>query len=194
MIAKYLRELHNYTQPLPSRQVESALTGSIYDSYVRWIVWEGIREWWNKDLESWLACPVDNYDGAAASAQHVLGSPGSDRLSTRLAGVACPSAWAKEPHSFNCGYVYPADFDTTQQVPFQLSASYVTKIKGDKIIESMLAKGGIRLAAVLNTILGDEAELQTLGLVSTDAHIAESVSEKVKAVKAKSDLSWLNIF
>ncbi|KAK9895009.1 phospholipase C/P1 nuclease [Cystobasidium minutum MCA 4210] len=193
LIAKYLRELHNYTQPLPSRQVESALTGSIYDSYVRWIVWEGIRDWWNKDLESWLACPVDDYTGAATSAQHILGAPNNDRLGTRVSGVVCPLAWAKEPHSYNCGYVYPPDFDTTKEVPFQLSSNYVTKIKGDKLIESLLAKGGIRLAAVLNTILGDEAELQTLGLVSTDGLIAESMPE-VKAAEAKVDFSWLNIF
>lgn len=160
--------------------MESALTGSIYDSYVRWIVWEGIREWWNKDLESWLACPVDSYTASVPNDQHILGSPASDsRLHASLSGVACPAAWAKEPHSYNCGYVYPPDFDTTEEVPFALPSSYVTKIKGDKLIESLLAKGGIRLAAVLNTILGDEAELETLGLISTGAHLEEAQVETV---------------
>lgn len=46
MIARSIRELRNYTQPLPSRQIESALRGSIYDSYVRFILWEGVRLWW----------------------------------------------------------------------------------------------------------------------------------------------------
>lgn len=194
LIAKYLRELHNYTQPLPSRQVESALTGSIYDSYVRWIVWEGIREWWYKDLESWLACPTDTYTAAGNHyRQQVLGSPAADsRLHASLSGVACPAAWAKEPHSYNCGYVYPHDFDTTKEVPFALPASYVTKIKGDKLIESLLAKGGIRLAAVLNTILGDEAELQTLGLISTGAHL-EQVEAEIEILEVKTAAKWWNI-
>ncbi|WWC61822.1 uncharacterized protein I303_104407 [Kwoniella dejecticola CBS 10117] len=59
IITKNIRELGNYTTPLPSKQIESNLLGAIFDPYVRWIVWEGIREWWKDDLESWLSCPVD---------------------------------------------------------------------------------------------------------------------------------------
>lgn len=190
LIAKYLRELHNYTQPLPSRQIESALTGSIYDSYVRWIVWEGIREWWNEDLESWLECPAENANihAAGQSAQTVLGGSGSNNIRTAMAGVVCPSTWAKEPHTFNCGYVYPPDFDASQ-APVQLASGYVGKIKNDKIIESLLAKGGIRLAATLNTILGDEADLQLYGLISTGAHI-EDFDSHPKVEDPLSTLDW----
>lgn len=190
LIAKYLRELHNYTQPLPSRQIESALTGSIYDSYVRWIVWEGIRKWWYKDLESWLDCPADAFhtDPALTTAQTILGRPSDSRVNTMMAGVVCPSTWAKEPHTFNCGYVYPPNFDTTQS-PVQLPSGYVGKIKDDKIIESLLAKGGIRLAATLNTILGDEADLLTYGLISTGAHI-EEVDTPREAEDHRTDIGW----
>jgi hypothetical protein len=190
LIAKYLRELHNYTQPLPSRQIESALTGSIYDSYVRWIVWEGIRKWWNKDLESWLDCPTDAFhvDPAPTSAQTILGGPSDSRVKAMMAGVVCPSSWAKEPHTFNCGYVYPPNFDTAQG-PVQLTPRYVGKIKDDKIIESLLAKGGIRLAATLNTILGDEADLRTYGLISTGAHF-EEVENSRKVEDSRTDLDW----
>ena len=45
--------------PFFSKQIESNLLGAIFDPYVRWIVWEGIRQWWRDDLESWLACPAD---------------------------------------------------------------------------------------------------------------------------------------
>lgn len=57
IITKNIRELSNYTSPLPSKQIESNLLGAIFDPYVRWIVWEGIREWYKSDLESWIACP-----------------------------------------------------------------------------------------------------------------------------------------
>ncbi|ORY34053.1 S1/P1 nuclease-domain-containing protein [Naematelia encephala] len=57
IITKNIRELSNYTSPLPSKQIESALLGAIFDPYVRFIVWEGIREWWRDDFPSWLSCP-----------------------------------------------------------------------------------------------------------------------------------------
>ncbi|WVW83859.1 hypothetical protein I302_105881 [Kwoniella bestiolae CBS 10118] len=59
IITKNIRELTNYTSPLPNKQIESNLLGAIFDPYVRWIVWEGIREWWRSDLESWLECPAE---------------------------------------------------------------------------------------------------------------------------------------
>ena len=40
-----------------SKQIESSLLGAIFDPYVRFIVWEGIRRWWIKDLPDWLGCP-----------------------------------------------------------------------------------------------------------------------------------------
>ncbi|WRT66311.1 uncharacterized protein IL334_003266 [Kwoniella shivajii] len=57
IITKNIRELGNYTSPLPSKQIEDSLLGAIFDPYVRWIVWEGIRLWWRSDLEEWLSCP-----------------------------------------------------------------------------------------------------------------------------------------
>lgn len=57
IITKNIRELGNYTSPVPSKQIESSLLGAIFDPYVRFIVWEGIRQWWRNDLVDWLACP-----------------------------------------------------------------------------------------------------------------------------------------
>jgi hypothetical protein len=90
-------------------------------------------------------------------------------MRAQLAGVVCPSTWAKEPHSYNCGYVYPPNFDTAQ-APVQLAAGYVGKVKDDKIVESLLAKGGIRLASILNTILADPAELEAYGIVNLNTY------------------------
>jgi hypothetical protein len=45
----------------PSRkQIESALRGTIYDSYVRFIVWEGILGWWKEEYLDWPACQPDS--------------------------------------------------------------------------------------------------------------------------------------
>lgn len=41
------------------KQIESALLGAIFDPYVRFIVWEGLREWWRDDLPNWLTCPIN---------------------------------------------------------------------------------------------------------------------------------------
>lgn len=94
MVAKSIRELTNYTRPLPSPQIESALRGSIYDSYVRWILWEGVRVWWRDELADWLACPRSS----AASGQHVLGG---------ASFTPCSFAWAAPAHNITCSYVFP---------------------------------------------------------------------------------------
>jgi hypothetical protein len=39
------------------RAIESALQGAIYDSYVRFIVWEGILGWWKDEYLTWPSCP-----------------------------------------------------------------------------------------------------------------------------------------
>lgn len=41
-----------------SKHIEASLPGAIFDPYVRWIVWEGIREWWTDSVDEWLECPV----------------------------------------------------------------------------------------------------------------------------------------
>lgn len=58
ILLKNIRELSNYTTPVPSQHIEDALPGAIFDSYVRWIVWEGIRQWWPDVRDEWLACPA----------------------------------------------------------------------------------------------------------------------------------------
>ncbi|KAF8316594.1 phospholipase C/P1 nuclease [Clavulina sp. PMI_390] len=58
LIAQSIRTLTNYTEPLPSKTIESALRGAIYDSYIRFIVWEGILGWWKDDYTNWANCPA----------------------------------------------------------------------------------------------------------------------------------------
>lgn len=70
IVTKNIRELSNYTSPVPSKQVEGALLGAIFDPYVRWIVWEGIRQWWRPELAEWISCPAsgDPYPHSSNSA------------------------------------------------------------------------------------------------------------------------------
>ncbi|KAG6838327.1 hypothetical protein H0H87_003370, partial [Tephrocybe sp. NHM501043] len=59
LIAKAIRETpQNYTHPLPSQQIEFSLRGTIYDSYVRRIMWEGILSQWASEIPAWLSCPA----------------------------------------------------------------------------------------------------------------------------------------
>lgn len=202
IITKNIRELGNYTTQLPSRQIEDNLLGAIFDPYVRWIVWEGIKDWWRDDLEEWLACPEDgdpyphsSIDGIPPSRQpSFLGEYANkaagflphpfqsvlapllpltaaerhDIRSKLLANhpsalqakgekfkePACPFTWAKKVHGINCKYAWPKEYNETAPRMELDTPEYLGKIGDDKIVEALLAKGGLRLAKVLNEALG----------------------------------------
>lgn len=61
------------------------------------------------------------------------------------AGAACPLVWAREANSFVCSYVLKTD-------PTGKEASGAYYEGAAPIIEMQIAKGGVRLAAWLNTI------------------------------------------
>jgi hypothetical protein len=175
-LTKSIREIRNYTQPLPSGQVENALTGSIYDPYVRWIVWEGIRNWWRDDLDEWVSCPLPSSVKAKRSDQMIF-SPLSAHddpsvrlspdLQAELQRTVCPLHWAEPVHKFCCSHVFPPTGSYNYSAPTDLNTpEYHGKIVDDKVLEQLLAKAGIRLASVLNTILADEEELQSFGTLA----------------------------
>ena len=163
-MTKSIREIRNYTHPLPSKQIESALTGAIYDPYIRWIVWEGIGKWWRDDLEDWLAC--DSPTLASSSSQAVFASPLAARMQMTLDRIVCPLTWAPPVHDYCCSHVFPPNYDMKAPPEELNTPDYYGKVQKDKVVESLLAKGGIRLAATLNTLLADDADLKTFGLVS----------------------------
>ncbi|KDQ09429.1 hypothetical protein BOTBODRAFT_137742 [Botryobasidium botryosum FD-172 SS1] len=184
LITKSIREMTNYTRPLPSRFIESALVGSIYDPYVRFIVAEGIFGWWRDEWQSWATCPQNERRPSGSrlfwplslvssaqqqQQQQVMGL--SDRVSGIL-GVpddlpVCPYHWAKPIHqALNCparatdGGVWPKHLAPTRppQHPddpyVELDTpEYVGAIQNAKVVEKVLAMAGVRLAAVLNTLL-----------------------------------------
>ena len=204
-----------------SRQIEDALPGAIFDPYVRWIVWEGIREWWREDLPTWLACPADGdpfphssimdippstpgylkkgvFRSAFSAALSVLpaaisipfqlkypvplsethgfasqliskhpavqnGTAKSAEVHTQEGVVgpvvpACPFSWSKPIHQLNCDMVWPHEYTPGAALIELDTPKYIGRLDGDKVVEKLLAMAGIRLASVLNTILGDEQE------------------------------------
>lgn len=98
--------------------MEAQLRGTIYDPYIRRIMWDGIGLGsysdipgrWEDELEHWLACPAvpaqpEGFFGRAA--QFVLGSKAvatDDEL-------VCPHAWSQPIHELNCDFIWPHALD-----------------------------------------------------------------------------------
>jgi len=185
LVNKAIREMSNYTQPIPSKLVESALRGSIYDSYVRFIVHEGIFGWWEDEWQSWVACPSGrpySYEQSPQQEVMMASTPSNTSDVTIVDVPACPMHWARSIHALNC----PGPFSPTGIWPKHLAfpnpshqpsdekargvvndsrdsgdekfveldtPKYAGAIRGAKIVEKMLAMAGVRLAAVLNSVL-----------------------------------------
>ncbi|GLB39346.1 putative S1/P1 Nuclease [Lyophyllum shimeji] len=153
LIAKAIRETpNNYTRPLPSRQIEHSLRGTIYDSYVRRIMWEGVLSSWKDEIPDWLSCPAPSPpspsppppppapSSALTSIWHTLTrlllpshlpdtTTPSDETETDDA-LLCPHAWAAPIHALNCELVWPRALDEppytyTSRLPLPLPAFLV---------------------------------------------------------------------
>lgn len=115
-----------------SRQIEDALTGRIYDPYIRLLLWEGVRSWWRDSLPTWLSCSrefnvdADNNPSAGSS---FPASEGVNQLTFRAEAdgsarkaVICPFAWASETHRTTCALGFPANYDDELLLDNELSA------------------------------------------------------------------------
>ncbi len=101
---------------------------------------------------------------------HVIPKPslkGFDSEAKQVAGQedpdffpACPFTWAKPIHAYNCEYCWPKDVNlentgsitNLDQLVELDTKEYMGKIQNDKVIERLMAMGGLRLAGILNTI------------------------------------------
>ncbi|KAG6899885.1 hypothetical protein C0995_004783 [Termitomyces sp. Mi166 len=109
LIAKAIRETpRNYSAPLPSQQIEFALRDTIYDPYVRRIMWEGILSQWSSELSGWLICPT--LSASSSRWQKVLSAFTFDPSDTDD-DKFCPYHWAQPIHSLNCDIVWPPELD-----------------------------------------------------------------------------------
>ncbi|SJK96945.1 uncharacterized protein ARMOST_00194 [Armillaria ostoyae] len=132
LISKSLRTIpHNYTRPLPSRTIEYNLRGTIYDSYIRRIMWEGILGKWEDEVSNWLTCPTSK--GSSSSIPSSSSSSSSSGLVSSAWQQAislwswmrgpnwspddtdddtlCPYYWATPIHSLNCEIIWPPALD-----------------------------------------------------------------------------------
>ena len=77
---------------------------------------------------------------------------------TAAALPICPFTWSKGMHGINCEYAWPKEYTGNHGEPLiELDTdAYVGKLKQDKVVERVLAMGGIRLAHILNFALGGQ--------------------------------------
>ncbi|KAJ7354563.1 phospholipase C/P1 nuclease domain-containing protein [Mycena albidolilacea] len=123
LIAKALRSVpRKYSQPLPSPKIEYALRGTIYDSYVRMIMWEGVLGKWEHDIPTWLTCPAptgtrsvsfafpSSFGAFWRQAQLVWNRVMGGTMDTDD-DLICPYYWAQPIHALNCEIVWPKALD-----------------------------------------------------------------------------------
>lgn len=208
ILTKKVRELGNYTTQLPNDEIEAELPGAIYDPYVRFIVWESIREWWRESIDDWLACPAegDPYPHSSLgsypsprkrqrpailqSALNLVAVAGgylpesvgvlfrpiipappyltegfNDKMlastPSRLAATgdefkspACPYTWSRDIHALNCDIAWPEEYTGNGTLIELDTDEYVGRLWKENTMEKLFAKGGLRLAKIINEVIG----------------------------------------
>jgi hypothetical protein len=193
LIAKQIRTVPpKYNQPLPSPQIEGALRGTIYDAYVRRIMWEGVLGRWRDTTDEWMTCPavpsttptpemeiemesswtqtVIDYFGLGAL---MMGSEGG--AAEWDTATVCPYAWATKLHDLNCELVWPSALDEPSPSSSLFAPGlplleldtpeYSGVIAKEMVLERLLAMGGLRLAGILNGIFADEEAVRRSRLI-----------------------------
>ena len=126
MLQTQIRELANYTTPLPSTRIESSLQGKIWDNYIRWVLKEGLgqpsppaQSWWSEEeQQTWLSC--DSESAVEESSQQLALTPSTTPSLDDNGKRLCAMAWTKLMHPLACSYAFASPVPTSQQQ--QLSA------------------------------------------------------------------------
>ena len=111
--------------------MESSLRGTIYDPYIRRVVWEGILGKYEKELPSWIACPPTNRLRVLPLPRWqqillwFLGSQSKDGGLGSDDERVCPYHWAQPVHALNCEIVWPAKLD--QLAPNRVSYAHAER-------------------------------------------------------------------
>ena len=122
LIAQALRSIpRNYSHALPaddsSVDVEFHLRGTIYDPYVRRLMYEGfgndvVRGRFSTEYADWLSCPPEELSSTWDSMQTMLGIKRTRDEERWDDGVLCPYGWAKELQKLDCDLpVWPRELD-----------------------------------------------------------------------------------
>lgn len=115
-----------------SRQIEESLRGTIYDSYIRLMLWEGVRQWWRSSISTWLMCPSAGLDEAFQVASwplQVVDQLAFSHESPDLSPVVCPVSWATETHKYTCALAFPPGL-IPGHVPELYTKEYYGPIRG----------------------------------------------------------------
>ncbi|CAG8663816.1 13394_t:CDS:2, partial [Racocetra persica] len=137
---------------------EPLFGGPFYDLYLNYIL-HLMKTTWRGELRSWTFCqdfelaPQScdpnqfHFTSENVSSEHFTVLSMDQNLSQSL---ACPEFWAIPINELNCRVVYNG-----YESGLDLSnGAYYDRIVNGKVMEKLLAVAGIRIAAVLNTILG----------------------------------------
>jgi hypothetical protein len=165
LIAKAVRTVPgNYSRPLPHQPaIEGALRGTIYDPYIRRIMWEGTLNKWKSETDGWLSCSTHTPKSSQVvepegNWQKVLSSFNSlFKKGVKInpdGDVVCPYFWSQPLNDLNCDIVWPKQLTLMESggdEPLQLDTpEYAGVIEKRMLVEKLLAQGGMRLAGVLN--------------------------------------------
>ena len=165
----------NYSKPIPAPALESSLSDTSYDPYIRRIYWEGLGPdqhsgRWGSEADSWLSCPpAPSLESVRMQLEQppqevLVGAVPAPRREPRLGNgppatsdsdTLCPYAWAAPIHALNCaGVVWPPELD--EGYAELDTPEYAGKIGKDWVIEKLFMQGGIRLAGILNAIFAPQ--------------------------------------
>ena len=184
LIAKAVRTVPpKYSRPLPYSAIENALRGTIYDSYIRRIMWEGPLEKWADEINDWLSCSSPMPESSAivepaeSTWQKVLSGLSSFNALFKEHGVeinpdgdvVCPYFWSQPLNALNCDIVWPklmtlkesgggneSSLDSETEELELDTPEYAGVIEKRMLLEKLLAQGGVRLAGLLNYLFADQ--------------------------------------
>jgi len=193
LIAKAVRTVpRNYSRPLPYPEIERALRGTIYDSYIRRIMWEGTLNKWVDEIDDWLSCSNPTPESSVVveppegTWQKVLSGLGSfNTLLFKKQGVeinpdgdvVCPHFWSQPLSALNCDIVWPKQLTFKESGGIESSLEtaaaeleldtpeYAGVIEKRMLLEKLLAQGGVRLAGVLNYMFADQTSTRRSAFV-----------------------------
>ena len=95
-------------------------------------VMKSIAGKWKDQASEWVACPVGEESAADEPA------------------ALCPEHWAFESNRRDCEWVYDKEYFSATE---DLSGRYYERVKESEYMELLLAMGGVRLGAILNSVL-----------------------------------------
>ncbi|CAG8566108.1 14343_t:CDS:2 [Funneliformis mosseae] len=165
LINKHIREL-NQTFSNDDQNITNG--GRFYDPYVRNIL-RLMKSVWKQEVSEWIVCNkvaytfeketqelfnFNTFDNNRNNNKQIhLGLNSQEAYSSlekQYPSVSCPEIWVIPINKLNCQIVwngYKPEIELDE-------GEYYERIKQTKIVEKLLAVGGIRIAAVLNSLLG----------------------------------------